>query len=131
MAPHLVRWDTELRAKGLVVLDVDHGGIDEKDVLARYVKDKKKTYPVLWDEDGKTADLYGVKAMPTAYLIGPDGKVLWNGHPMAAQAEALQKKILAALEKVDLAALKKKGSVHLATPPGKMPKVGGSAKNTD
>lgn len=39
-----------------------------------------------------------MKAYPSAYLIGPDGTVIWNGHPTPDQAPMLESKIEAALK---------------------------------
>ncbi|QHS10804.1 TlpA disulfide reductase family protein [Sinimarinibacterium sp. NLF-5-8] len=37
----------------------------------------KVSYPVVFDPDGQWPDAYQVKAMPSAYLIGRDGRVQW------------------------------------------------------
>jgi len=39
-------------------------------------------HPVLWDAGCQNTKAYGVVAWPTAYLIGADGKVFWEGNPM-------------------------------------------------
>ena len=66
---------------------------DAKDVIAKYFADEKYSLrPVM--QDGHTVSrAFGVKAYPTNYVIGPDGKVLWRsvGWDKAAVKEALQK----------------------------------------
>jgi len=61
-------------ARGLTVvaidLDKDRDAADE--FLARY----PASFPVAFDPAGKTAEAYGVSAMPTSYLIGRDGAIL-------------------------------------------------------
>ena len=41
----------------------------------------KLKHSALWDKDNRNHDNYGIASWPTAYLIGPDGKVFWEGNP--------------------------------------------------
>ena len=41
-----------------------------------FVEEFGYTFPVLLDESGSTAGEYGVRGIPTTYMIGPDGIVL-------------------------------------------------------
>lgn len=47
----------------------------------------------LWAAEGtpgfnsNAGETYGIRGVPTALLIGPDGKILWRGHPAAFQVE--------------------------------------------
>jgi len=102
MKPHLVRWHGSYAEKGLTIIDVDDGSQDTQDELKREVEQLKLPFPVLWDKDAKNVTAYKVEGMPAAYLIGVDGKVLWEGHPNAKQSEAdkLEARIKAELEKV-------------------------------
>ena len=45
------------------------------------VESKCLQHRVLWDEDCQNTRAYGISAWPFAYLIGPDGKVFWEGNP--------------------------------------------------
>ena len=83
MSPHLVKWDKTLRKKGLTIIDVNSGRGDTKKDLAAYVKENKKKYPTLWDRDGAVCKKFGIKGYPAAFLIGADGKVVWEGWPNA------------------------------------------------
>lgn len=49
--------------------------MDPNDKMAKYWREKNYTFPTLNDADS-LADEYGVRAFPSAYLIGPDGKVV-------------------------------------------------------
>ncbi len=82
MSPHLVKWDKKYRSQGLTIIDINNGGIDKQDVLAKYVKKQGKAYPTLWDKDGKVCKSYAVRGYPAAFLVGADGKVLWEGFPV-------------------------------------------------
>ena len=42
-------------------------------------------HPVLWDRDNLNHKNYGITSWPVAYLIGPDGKVVWQGNPERMQ----------------------------------------------
>jgi cytochrome c biogenesis protein CcmG/thiol:disulfide interchange protein DsbE len=87
MFPVMQKWHTELGPKGLVVIDIDDGGIDDLDEVKKEVADQKSTYAVLWDKDSKNCQKYGVQVFPRAYLIGVDGKVIWEGLPNEKLAE--------------------------------------------
>ena len=103
MSPHLVKWDKKYRSQGLTIIDINNGGIDKQDVLAKYVKKQGKAYPTLWDKDGKVCKSYAVRGYPAAFLIGADGKVLWEGFPVPELA-TLEMRIaleLASIKKSD------------------------------
>jgi thiol-disulfide isomerase/thioredoxin len=61
--------------KGFVVVAVS---IDQSDVLPvrQYVVDRKMTYPVFHDPEGKVIRTFAPRAFPATYLIGPDGAVI-------------------------------------------------------
>ena len=64
----------EYKDKGLVVLAVD---IEEKpEVVARWVKGKSLTMPVLLDVDGRVTNGWGVTSTPTVFLVGRDGRLV-------------------------------------------------------
>ena len=94
MTPNLVRWDKKYRGQGFRVLEINNGRMDSKKTLLAAVARKQQTYPVLWDEEAYYCeDVFEVKSYPTGYLIGVDGKVLWEGIPyphMATIEELIQ-----------------------------------------
>ena len=55
--------------------------------LATYEESKhdwdqwKLKHSALWDKENRNHENYGIASWPTAYLIGPDGKVFWEGNP--------------------------------------------------
>jgi peroxiredoxin len=98
MKPHLVRWHKSFGEKGLTILDIDNGGIDQKERLEKSAR--KLPFATLWDEGGKLCKTYGIRGYPSAYLIGVDGKVLWEGVPMSA-IEEIEGLIKEELKKVD------------------------------
>ncbi len=102
MRPHLVRWHKEYAKKGLVIIDVNDGSTDSfKEVKTHAAKDGVK-FPILWDKGRKNVNTYGVRGMPSAFLIGVDGKVIWEGFPLAST------KKIETLIKAELKNVKKK-----------------------
>lgn len=99
MKPTLFRWHKEYAAKGLVIIDVSDGAMDKFDDLKKEVEDKGGKLATLWDKGAKNCLAYGIQAYPFAYLVGVDGKVLWEGLPNA-KIEEIEKRIQAELEKV-------------------------------
>jgi hypothetical protein len=79
--PHLVRWEAEYAACGLAVIEVSGGAAvgfaNSRRRLAKWdIRD-----PVLWDAGNANAKAYAVTGWPSAFLIGPDGRVFWQGNP--------------------------------------------------
>lgn len=81
MAPHLDRWDSELRDKGLRVIEVELGPATPLATLEAHLQRKGVAYPVLHDGDGSVTARFAVKAFPTAFLVGRNGRVIWHGYP--------------------------------------------------
>ena len=98
--PTLFKWHKELSEKGLVVIDVSDGTQDKFDDLKKDVEEKGGKLATLWDKDAKVCLTYGIQAYPFAYLVGVDGKVVWEGSPNAKLLEEIEKVMAAELEKV-------------------------------
>lgn len=81
MAPIMNKWHADHADKGLVIIDIDDGSVDDLNEVQGDVKKEGLKYPVLWDKDRKNCDVYGIEVFPRAYLIGVDGTVLWEGLP--------------------------------------------------
>lgn len=63
--------DVDLSEVNIVAISVDR----EKKSMKKFVERFSPLFPVAWDPEGKIATLYNVPAMPTSYLVGPDGVV--------------------------------------------------------
>ena len=100
MKPTLFRWHKEFSSKGLVVIDVSDGSQDKFDDLKKEVEEKGEKFPVLWDKEAKNCLAYGIQAYPMAYLVGVDGKVIWEGSPNAKLLGEIEKKMSDELAKV-------------------------------
>jgi peroxiredoxin len=85
------------RARGLVVVgaSVDRGA--PRPLIDPYVKTLGLTFPIVLDPDMKTAAAWRVTAIPTTFVIRPNGEVAglvvgprdWNGPEMRALVETL------------------------------------------
>jgi thiol-disulfide isomerase/thioredoxin len=58
----------------IVAVNVDQRGADAHAFLDRH----PVPYTVLADPDGQVARAYQLPGMPTSFLIGPDGTILWR-----------------------------------------------------
>jgi thiol-disulfide isomerase/thioredoxin len=63
-----------LRGKGFEILAVDV--MEDKATVAKYRKDHGYTFPMLLDDSGTVAGLYGAQGIPTNYIIDGTGRVL-------------------------------------------------------
>ena len=72
--PWLARMQEKYGAKGLeiVAIDLDQERREGEKFLAQF----PAPFHVAFDATGKTAEAFGVEAMPTSFLIGRDGKIL-------------------------------------------------------
>jgi hypothetical protein len=70
-----------VQAVGLEVVGVSLDGKDSFDALARLVSERGVPWTQVVDPSGTNpvARAYGVKAIPDAILVGPDGRILRVG----------------------------------------------------
>ena len=88
---------TKFGARGLQIIGVN---LDQKaEDAQRFLADTPAKFSIAYDPAGKVPGSYGLKGMPTSYLIGRDGKVIAEhiGFKDSDRAE-LDAKIQAALE---------------------------------
>jgi peroxiredoxin len=64
----------EYKDKGLAVLAVDME--ENPDHVARWVRDRSLTMPILLDVDGRANAAWGVASTPTVFLVGRDGRLV-------------------------------------------------------
>jgi len=95
--PELQRLHETYAKDGFTVLglSIDEGGSAK---VKRFVATKKFTYPIALDsEKTPTWEAYGVKGIPSAYLVDREGKIVaeWRGAVDPKQIESEVKKLLA------------------------------------
>jgi thiol-disulfide isomerase/thioredoxin len=81
-ADHMVQVNTTYAPKGLQFIGISL----DKDVAAmrKVAQEKGFNWPQMCDAQGwqsTPAQTWGVHGIPSTFIIGPEGDVLWNGHP--------------------------------------------------
>jgi peroxiredoxin len=110
--PHLTDLQKKFKDKGVVFLGVSDEKPDKVQPFVEKMGDKMD-YVVALDQDRKTSKAYmgafGVNGIPHAFVVDQQGRIVWNGHPMA-ELEKVVEQVLAG--KYDLAAAKKREVVQ-------------------
>ena len=104
----LVRWEAEFTRCGLVVVEVSGGEATPFEASRKRLTDWSVRHPVLWDRGNANAKAYAIRGWPSAFLIGPDGKVVWQGNPAAirrtrSDETAFRDLLVGSLRKVEVA----------------------------
>jgi hypothetical protein len=97
MQPHLVRWERTYATQPFTILYVADGRKVTPDRVLEVMRADGASFPVVHDPTGTTAQTYQVRAYPTAYVIGRDGTVVWEGIPHF-DPQAPERAIQAALQ---------------------------------
>ncbi len=71
--PYLQKAHDELAADGVVILGINTG--EPEKTVARFVTDKKLTFPIILDPDVYVSILYGAQYLPTTYFIDKAGNI--------------------------------------------------------
>jgi thiol-disulfide isomerase/thioredoxin len=82
MADTLSAWHGAYAEKGLTVLYVEEGRATTLPALRERVAVDGVPYPIVHDGAGATAQSFGVKAYPLAFVVNRAGKVVWEGVPI-------------------------------------------------
>ena len=77
--PKLNKLRNEFGRYGFEVLGISVDS-DPKDAL-RFVREYKVGFPIVSDPSGRTATVNGVEALPTGFLISPEGDILRTLNP--------------------------------------------------
>jgi thiol-disulfide isomerase/thioredoxin len=77
-APHMVETNRKYAPQGLQIVGVS---LDRSPADLTNKKPPGFTWPQYLDTGSKVASQFGVNSIPHVFLLGPDGQVLWHGHP--------------------------------------------------
>lgn len=83
--PHLQELHEEYESKGLVILGLSDESSDE---VSAFVDEKGYTARIAYGS--QTKGKYGVNGIPATFLVGPDGKLAWSGHPSELNDSVLE-----------------------------------------
>ena len=81
-AGHMVQVNDQYAPKGLQFLGISLD--QDPSALPPVIKAKNFTWPMSYEGQGwhgATPVAWGVRSIPQTFIIGPDGTVLWRGHP--------------------------------------------------
>jgi thiol-disulfide isomerase/thioredoxin len=77
--PHLNEIYAKYKAKGLQIVGIT----DENEAtVKKFQKQIPMDYNVAINTPGSIYEQFGIKAIPTAFLVNKSGKIVWTGHPM-------------------------------------------------
>ena len=112
--PHLSEMQKKFKDKGVVFVGIS----DEESATVKPFVEKmgeKMDYTVACDDERKSnagyMGAYGQGGIPTAFIVGKDGKVQWFGHPMADLEKTIEQIIAG---KHDLKAASKQDGARAA-----------------
>lgn len=73
--PAIQRIYEEYQSQGFLVLAVNATSQDDPASARAFAESLGLTYPILLDETGDVAHLYGLRALPTTFFIDADGRI--------------------------------------------------------
>ncbi len=85
--PHLVELNSKYKDKNLVIIGLTDENRKEANI-DNFVAQMKMDYIV--GTGSASGSIYEVQTIPHAFLIGPDGKIIWEGHPMNGLDQAIE-----------------------------------------
>jgi thiol-disulfide isomerase/thioredoxin len=85
--PHLNELNKKFKDKGLVIVGVTD---EDKATVDDFQKKLPMDYSVALDKGG-LGQKFGIQGIPHAFVVGKDGKILWEGHPMALKEAEIEK----------------------------------------
>ena len=63
-------------AEGLEILAVDIG--EDSSTVQQFIQSSGYTFPVLLDSANRVSSIYGIRAIPTTFIIDREGKIIGN-----------------------------------------------------
>ncbi|HYC61724.1 MAG TPA: TlpA disulfide reductase family protein [Thermoanaerobaculia bacterium] len=96
--PELQQLHEKYASRGMEVIGVSVDTVPAESVREFIAEQKKMTYPVVLDADGKIADMLQTSVLPTSVIIDRAGKIVWKQYGAIMPGdEELTKAIDAAL----------------------------------
>ncbi len=95
--PWMNAMQEKYKSKGVKIIGVNLDGKTED--AKKFLAQNPALFTVAFDSKGETPKLYGVKGMPTSFLVGRDGKIISQHLGFkASDKDVLEKQIQNALE---------------------------------
>ena len=86
--PHLNEINKKFKDKGLVIIGVSN---EDKATVTDFRKKLPMDYNVALDKESKLSEKFGIEGIPHAFVVGKDGKIVWQGHPMQLEEAQIEK----------------------------------------
>ena len=90
--PHLSALQAKYAPKEIAFVGITAESPEEASPFVREMGNRMN-YTVAADFQAQTSRaynaLFSVRTIPHAYIVGPDGKIVWHGHPMDPRFESL------------------------------------------
>ncbi len=77
--PRLLELHADFAEKGVQFLAINSNGYDSAQAVAEHAAKNKFPFPVLIDENQKVADLFQAQRTPEAFVLNPNGAILYHG----------------------------------------------------
>lgn len=87
MTPYLKQWHEMYGPQGLSVVYVNNGRMATEADATKAIREQGLRFAYLHDAEGSSLHAFSVRAFPTAYVIDRSGKVVWEGTPLAVEAQ--------------------------------------------
>ena len=83
---HLNELQEKYSSKGLTVIAITD---EPRDLVDKYVEETGSTHPVII-ESSDSATSWGISGFPSSFVVGPDGKIAYSGHPSGVTEELIE-----------------------------------------
>ncbi|MFO0934008.1 MAG: TlpA disulfide reductase family protein [Planctomycetota bacterium] len=87
MTPYLKQWHDMYGPQGLSIVYVNNGRMATEADATKAIRDQGLRFAYLHDTEGSSLHAFSIRAFPTAYVIDRSGKVVWEGTPLAVEAQ--------------------------------------------
>ncbi|HRU05816.1 MAG TPA: redoxin domain-containing protein [Candidatus Brocadiia bacterium] len=92
--PHINEIQKKYADKGVVIIGLSNEPASKVEPFIKQMNaGAKKQMEYIVGAESKDGDKYGVRGIPHAFIVGPDGKVLWSGHPMDGMDKQIEKAV--------------------------------------
>lgn len=83
---HLDKLHAEMSDKGLSILAITK---QDRAAVDKFVEETGAKHPIVLESSDSMSN-YGCNSYPSSFLIGPDGRILWTGHPGNLQDSVIE-----------------------------------------
>lgn len=87
MTPYLKQWQEMYGPQGLSVVYVNNGRMASEAAATAAIREQGLRFAYLHDPEGSSLAAFRIRSFPTAYLLDRAGKVVWEGTPLAVEAQ--------------------------------------------